>query len=290
MAVTVPMRWLGILLLALASLGCGIVDKLTDSNGGNLTIQRFSASPVTIQPGSSATLEWEVDGADAVSIDNGIGAVQPKGSRQVLPGSTTTYSMTAQSGASAIIASTQVVVQGSPAATPTPSSTPSSTPGPTATPTPQTSPTATPTPTATPGGGQSPTPTPAATAVPTATPAPVCGAPAGNAGTCAVSIAKPNPVSGGGCVEVNLVTTDHGCPVGQSIPMVLRFDVTTHTSQAALSWRGAASNDDVLEPSQGSLIGNGASTVILTDVVLGHAAQIEILEGSTVVLSLTVQH
>lgn len=290
MAVTVPLRWFGILVLALASLGCGVYDQLTNSQSGKLTIQHFSASPVTVQPGASTTLEWEVDGADAVTIDNGIGAVQPKGSRQVVPGSTTTYSMTAQSGATSVIASTQVVVQGSPSATPTPAGT--ATPQATATPTPPTSPTATPTPTATPGSGQpTATPTAAATAVPTATPVPLaCGAPAGNAGTCAVSIVKPNPVSGGGCVEVNQVTTDHSCPVGQSIPMLLQLNVTAHSSQATLGWRSAASNDDVLDPSQGSLIGNGSSTVILTDVVLGSAAQIDILEGSTVVLSLTVHH
>jgi hypothetical protein len=286
MAVTVPLRWLGILLLALASMGCGILDKLTNSDGQTLTIQRFSASPVTILPGSPTTLAWEVDGADVVSIDNGIGAVPPKGSRQVQPGATTTYSMTAQAAGSAVTASTQVVVQGSPAATPTPSTTP--TPGATATPTP--TPSAMPTSTPTPKPGD-PTPTPVSTAVPTATPtSPPCGVPAGNAGTCTVSILKPNPVSGGGCVEVNLVTTDHDCPVGQGIPTVLRFDVTSHTSQATLSWRSAAANDDVLDPAQGSLTGNGAATVILTDVVLGSAAQIEILEGANVVLSLSVHH
>jgi hypothetical protein len=289
MVVNAPLRWLGIMLLALASLGCGVFDKLTNSDGDRLTIQKFSASPVTIVPGSSTTLAWEVDGADVVTIDNGIGAVPPKGSRQVLPGATTTYSMTAQAGASAVTASAQVVVQGSQAPTPTPSTTP--TPAATPTPTPSATPSATPTSTPTPGGGQVPTPTPSATAAPTATPAPPpCGAPAGNAGTCTVTITKPNPVSGGGCVEVNLVTTDSSCPVGMSIPVLLRFDVNAHSSAPSLTWRRAPANHDLLDPGDGFLDGNGSTTVVLTDVVLDDAAEIEVLEGATVVLSLSVHH
>jgi hypothetical protein len=271
------LRWLGILLLVLASMGCGIVDKLTNSGDQQLTIQRFSASPVTIVPGSPTTLTWEVDGADTVTIDNGIGAVPAKGSRQVQPGATTTYNMMAQAGTSQATASVQVMVQGSPA--PTPSASPTA------------APTATPTPTAGPG----PTPTPVSDhATPTPTPSPTpppsaCGARAGNAGSCSVGIATPNPAPGG-CVEVNLVTVDQACPTAQTLPVLLRFDVTAHTSRPTLSWRRAPGNGDVMQPGEGFLNGNGATTVLLTDVVLSNTAEIEILDGSTVLLTLSVHH
>src|SRR5262245_38792700 len=184
MGVSVPLRWLGILFLALASLGCGLLDKITDSDD-QLSIQRFSASPVTVPAGSPATLTWEVDGADTVAIDNGIGSVPAKGSRQVQPGGTVTYNLTAQSGTSQASASVQVQVQGSTAPTPTPTPSPSPTPGATPTPTPPAGadPTPTPSPTA--------SPTPEATATPLPTPTPgACGPRAGNAGNCEVVITK----------------------------------------------------------------------------------------------------
>jgi hypothetical protein len=276
MTVSAPLRWLGILFFALASLGCGLLDQLTDSEDGQLTIQRFSASPVTIAPGSPTTLTWEVEGSDSVSIDNGIGAVPAKGSRQVQPGATTTYNMTAQSGSSQATASVQVQVQGSP--------TPSPSPSPTATP--SATPSATPTPTVTPVPQDgTPTPTPTPTAVP-----PACGAPSGNAGNCAVVIAKPNPIEGGGCVEVNVVTVSQSCPVALSLPILLRFDVTALTPRPTLTWRRAPGNNDILQPGEGVLDGSGSTTVLVTDVVLDDAAEIEILDAGTVVLTLAVGH
>ena len=274
-------RWLGILLLALASLGCGLVDKLTGSNSDGLSIQRFSASPVTIAPGSPTTLTWEVDGATTIVIDNGIGQVPAKGSREVLPGSTTTFNLTAEAGSSRATASVQVLVQGT-LPSPSPSPSPSPTPSPSPSPTPSPSPSPTPSPSPSP----SPTPSPS----PSPTPAPECGAPAGAAGNCAVAITKPNAVPGGGCVEVNLVTVSQSCPVGMTLPLVLRFDVTAHTSLSTLNWRQAASNGDVMEPGQGILNGNGSTTVVLTDVVLDSAANIEILGGGSVLLTLSVRH
>jgi hypothetical protein len=232
---------------------------------------------VTIPSGSPTTLTWEVEGADTVSIDNGIGAVPAKGSRQVQPGSTTTYSLTAQAGTSQATATVQVQVQGSPAPTPTPS--PTATPA--ATPTP--GPTPTPTPSPSPGAPPTPTPTPSPT--PSA-----CGVPAGNAGNCAVAIAKPNPVADGGCVEVNLVTVSQACPVAPTLPVLLRFDVTARTTRPTLTWRRAPANSDIMEPGQGLLNGNASSTVVLTDVVLDDAAEIEVLDGVTVLLTLSVHH
>ncbi len=51
--------------------------------------------PQAIYRGQSATLSWTSSGADTVSLDNGIGAVEASGSMTVSPSATTTYTLTA---------------------------------------------------------------------------------------------------------------------------------------------------------------------------------------------------
>ena len=58
-------------------------------------IESFTASPAEIGPGATATLSWNVTGANSVSIDNGIGAVATSGNVNVTPNATTTYTLTA---------------------------------------------------------------------------------------------------------------------------------------------------------------------------------------------------
>jgi len=58
-------------------------------------IVNFTGEPRSIQRGQSATLTWSVSGATAIAIDQTIGAVQANGTRQVTPGQTTTYTLTA---------------------------------------------------------------------------------------------------------------------------------------------------------------------------------------------------
>ena len=55
----------------------------------------FSADPQTITLGEPSTLEWAVTDADSISIDPGIGSVDPNGSFEVFPTETTTYTLTA---------------------------------------------------------------------------------------------------------------------------------------------------------------------------------------------------
>ncbi|MEA1948214.1 MAG: sugar-binding protein, partial [Thermodesulfobacteriota bacterium] len=55
----------------------------------------FSADPQTITPGKSSTLSWNVIHADNISIDPGIGSVDPNGSYEVFQTETTTYTLTA---------------------------------------------------------------------------------------------------------------------------------------------------------------------------------------------------
>lgn len=57
-------------------------------------ILSFTANPTSIQPGQSATLEWEVVNADRITLDQGIGIVATRGSRTVSPSVTTTYTLT----------------------------------------------------------------------------------------------------------------------------------------------------------------------------------------------------
>jgi hypothetical protein len=54
----------------------------------------LSASPATIQAGSTATLSWTSTNAATASIDNGIGTVLVNGSKVVTPTATTTYTIT----------------------------------------------------------------------------------------------------------------------------------------------------------------------------------------------------
>lgn len=59
-------------------------------------ISSFTAEPSTIQPGQSSTLRWSITGATDMSIDQGVGAIQSTGQRQVFPRSSTTYTLTAR--------------------------------------------------------------------------------------------------------------------------------------------------------------------------------------------------
>ncbi|MCX6007784.1 MAG: hypothetical protein NTZ34_11090 [Chloroflexi bacterium] len=57
-------------------------------------IKEFKASSENITPGENVTLTWEVTGGGTVTIDSGIGKVQPAGTKQVLPQKTTKYTLT----------------------------------------------------------------------------------------------------------------------------------------------------------------------------------------------------
>jgi peptidoglycan-associated lipoprotein len=59
-------------------------------------ISSFTASPSAIERGQSSTLRWSVENATNVTIQPGIGSVQSGGNRQIYPGSTTTYTLTAK--------------------------------------------------------------------------------------------------------------------------------------------------------------------------------------------------
>ncbi|HYV64432.1 MAG TPA: hypothetical protein VE958_17235 [Bryobacteraceae bacterium] len=54
----------------------------------------FKATPASIQPGQAATLVWATENPNSVSIDPELGGVTARGSRQVKPSATTTYTLT----------------------------------------------------------------------------------------------------------------------------------------------------------------------------------------------------
>jgi len=83
-------------------------------------IRTFVAEPSTIQRGESATLRWEVENADSVSIDQGIGTVPASGTRQVFPSTTTTYTLTAIGPGGTATATARVTVTEPPPPPPPP--------------------------------------------------------------------------------------------------------------------------------------------------------------------------
>jgi outer membrane protein OmpA-like peptidoglycan-associated protein len=70
----------------------------------------LSANPDTIEAGKCATLSWSSTSASSASIDQGIGSVDLSGSRQVCPGSTTQYTITAMGEGGTRTTSTTVTV------------------------------------------------------------------------------------------------------------------------------------------------------------------------------------
>lgn len=80
----------------------------------------LTASPETIDKGQSSTLTWQTTNATDISIDNGIGAVQATGSRQVSPTESTTYTLTAKGDGGTQSATARVTVNAPPPPPPPP--------------------------------------------------------------------------------------------------------------------------------------------------------------------------
>ncbi len=74
----------------------------------------FSISDSEINHGESITLSWDVQNADSIYINNGIGKVDSSGSRTLTPDYTTMYYMTASSSEGTVNADIAVKVLGNP--------------------------------------------------------------------------------------------------------------------------------------------------------------------------------
>jgi len=81
-------------------------------SAGVPVINSFTANPVTITPGNSATLSWNVSNATSITIDQGIGAVAASASSSVYPGASTVYTLTATNTAGSFSSTAQVFVTG----------------------------------------------------------------------------------------------------------------------------------------------------------------------------------
>jgi len=108
------MKKLSIILFVvlIISSGCIYLPASPGATGQAPVIASFDANPDTISSGARAQLRWEVTGATSVSIDNGVGSVALKGTRPVVPSSTTNYIMTATNQYGTTNASAQVLVSG----------------------------------------------------------------------------------------------------------------------------------------------------------------------------------
>src|SRR5512135_1630804 len=69
---------------------------------------RISAYPAAVDQGKCAKLDWSTTGASSASIDQGIGSMDPNGSREVCPDSSTQYTITAMGEGGTRTASTTV--------------------------------------------------------------------------------------------------------------------------------------------------------------------------------------
>ena len=82
----------------------------------------LTADPLTIAPGQASTLTWSTDFATDVTI-NGIGKVDPSGSKSVVPTESTTYRLVAKNDRGSTEATARVTVTPTATAPPTSSST-----------------------------------------------------------------------------------------------------------------------------------------------------------------------
>ncbi|MDA7518763.1 lamin tail domain-containing protein [Akkermansiaceae bacterium] len=66
-------------------------------------IESFTATPAMIASGESSSLSWEITGADSAEIDSGVGVVsEDSGASVVMPGATTTYTLTASNAGGSV--------------------------------------------------------------------------------------------------------------------------------------------------------------------------------------------
>lgn len=77
-------------------------------------------NPTAIEKGQATTLSWNSENATSVTIDNGVGTVEPSGSREVRPSVSTTYMARATGRGGSAVAEARVTVTAPSAVTPPP--------------------------------------------------------------------------------------------------------------------------------------------------------------------------
>lgn len=101
-----PVRRLSLLSTLLLCAACP-----GSESSGAPRISLFVADPGTVTSGAQAILRWQVEGADTVSIDPGLGDVSATNEIAVRPTRTTTYTLRAKNAAGETSATTEIAVK-----------------------------------------------------------------------------------------------------------------------------------------------------------------------------------
>ena len=107
------MKKIAILLIALMVVSVGFLsgcNEKTSEGGTAPIINSFTATPAVIILGKASVLNWSVEGATSVSIDNGVGNVALNGPYTVFPIETQKYTITVSNAHGTINASITVYV------------------------------------------------------------------------------------------------------------------------------------------------------------------------------------
>ncbi|MBZ5631781.1 MAG: hypothetical protein LAO55_01525, partial [Acidobacteriia bacterium] len=72
----------------------------------------FKATPASIQPGQTAMLVWSTENPNSVTIEPDLGTVTTRGSKQVKPSATTTYTLTVRGPNGDVTRSLKITVAG----------------------------------------------------------------------------------------------------------------------------------------------------------------------------------
>jgi hypothetical protein len=87
-------------------------------------IEKFTATPESVQPGQPVTLQWATENPVNVNIDPTVGKVRPRGTKTVSPSATTTYTLTVKGPKDQVVTQTvTVTVAGTVAANAAPGTT-----------------------------------------------------------------------------------------------------------------------------------------------------------------------
>ena len=256
----------GLIAVVGLSAGCGLLDDITGPD--ELGVGHFTASSEEVALNEVVTLSWEVTGAATVSIDQGIGSVDQKGSQQVRMSRSARFTLTAESESSMVEATLDVIVDGA-------SLTPVSDPVAEGTPDP------TPTPEA--GATPTPEPTPPASGV-------FCGSAASSpVFGCTILITEHTALPVGQCFEVTRVNLSGSCPMSAGQKRNIEIDVTALTLTELIKWRYRGA--DQLQPFQGVLDGSGIARIEMTQTVGDSSLTVDFFDAADVPLkSVTIQN
>jgi uncharacterized membrane-anchored protein len=99
-----------VLLLTVGLSGCNEQNEQTPKEGPAPIIKFFTATPTTVIFGNSSVLNWSVENATSVSIDNEIGNVIFNGSKTIFPIQNQTYTLTTYNSYGSSKASVKIYV------------------------------------------------------------------------------------------------------------------------------------------------------------------------------------